>query len=313
MPPILPPAKHKVMSLLRRVRPYVLHLRPQTFPVAFLAALTGYALSPARAQGWALVTDLGLLFLLYGVLLWGGTNAFNSSQDGDTGPLNMLPKPPPVPAHLSAFGLTFKFLAVLGAGLISSRLGLLFLAAAVASVFYSARSKAAPRWQRGKDIPGLDMAINAGGFGLGSLLVGYCLTAAPLTPAVWLYGAGFTLAYWGGMPTSQLFQLSPTDTVATVPNYTAYVSGHRVLRLASAFFAAHALVLDALDLPHLGAASLVARLFWGAWLLLVVFSAGHSWQWAQAPFEQPYAKMLRQMTAMMGSQLCWTVYAWLSM
>ncbi|MGI4867803.1 MAG: hypothetical protein ACRYFZ_28055 [Janthinobacterium lividum] len=300
------------MKLLSRARPYVLHLRPQVFPVAFLAALTGYALSPARTHGWALVSDLSLLFVLYGVLLWGGTNAYNSGQDGDAGPLNMLPNPPPVPAHLSTFGLVVKALAVVGATLVSLRLGALFLAAALASVFYSGRSPQAPKWSRGKDIPGLDMAINAGGFGLGSLLVGYCLTPAPLTAAVWLYGAGFTLAYWGGMPTSQIFQLSPTDTVATVPNYTAYLSGHRVLQLASGFFAAHALVLAALDLPRLGTASAVAQALWGSWLLLVVFSAVHSWQWARAPFAQPYAKMMRQMTAMMGSQLCWTLYAWLS-
>ncbi|RYY12097.1 MAG: hypothetical protein EOO36_18030 [Cytophagaceae bacterium] len=276
------------MNFLSRARPYVLHLRPQSFPVAFLAALTGYALSPARARGWALGADLSLLFGLYGVLLWGGTNAYNSGQDGDTGPLNMLPNPPPVPPHLAAFGLVVKGLAMAGAALVSLRLGALFLTAAVASVFYSARSAQMPRWARGKDIPGLDMAINAGGFGLGSLLVGYCLTPAPLTATVWLYGAGFTLAYWGGMPTTQLFQMVPTDTAATVPNYTAALSGHRVLRLASGFFAAHVLVLAALDLPRLGAASAVT------------------------PFAQPYAKMMRQMTAMMSSQLCWTLYAWLS-
>jgi hypothetical protein len=300
------------MSFLRRVRPYWLHLRPQSFPVAFLAALTGYALSPTRAHGWAVGADLGLLFLLYGVLLWGGTNAFNSGQDGDTGPLGMLPDPPPVPPYLSAFGLVVKALAVLGASLVSLRLGALFLAAALASAFYSGRSRSVAGWQRGKDIPGLDMAINAGGFGLGSLLVGYCLTPAPLTPTIWLYGAGFTLAYWGGMPTSQIFQLTPTDTVATVPNYTAALSSARVLQLAGGFFTAHVLVLTLLDLPRLGSASLVAQLLWGMWLVLVVFSAVHSWRWASAPFEQPYAKMIRQMTAMMGSQLCWTMYAWLS-
>jgi 1,4-dihydroxy-2-naphthoate octaprenyltransferase len=300
------------MNWLSRVRPYWLHLRPQSFPVAFVAALTGYALSPARAHGLALLVDLGLLFLLYGVLLWGGTNAFNSGQDGDTGPLNMLPNPPPVPAHLSAFGLGMKLAAVLGAALVSWRLGALFAAAAAASVFYSGRARKSAAWRRGKDVPGLDMAINAGGFGLGSLLVGYCLTPAPLTVAVWLYGAGFTLAYWGGMPTSQLFQLKPTDTGATVPNYTAQLGGRRVLRLAAGFFAAHALVLILLDAPRLAGAPLVARGCWGLWLLLVLFSAAHSWRWARAPFAQPYAKMMRQMTAMMGSQLCWTIYAWLS-
>ena len=301
------------MSLLQRARPYWLHMRPQSFPVAFLAALTGYALSPARARGWALLPDLALLFLLYGVLLWGGTNAFNSGQDGDTGPLSMLPDPPPVPAHLSAFGLAAKLLAVGLATMVGARLGLLFLAAALASVFYSARSRSGVGLPRGKDITGIDNAINAGGFCLGSLLVGYCLTPAPLTPAIFLYGAGFMMAYWGGMPTSQLFQLAPTDTVATVPNYTAALSGPRILRLASVFFAAHVLILAALDMRHLATAAPTARLLWGAWLVLVIFSAVHSWRWARAPFAQPYPKMMRQMTAMMGSQLCWTVYAWLSL
>ncbi len=300
------------MEWVSRIRPYWLHLRPQAFPVAFVAALTGYALSPARAHGWALLLDLGRLFVLYGVLLWGGTNAFNSGQDGDTGPLNMLPNPPPVPAQLSAFGLAMKLLAVLGASLVSGRLGALFAAAALASWFYSARPRPASRWQRGKDVPGLDMAINAGGFGLGSLLVGYCLTPAPLTPLVWGYGVGFTLAYWGGMPTSQLFQLAPAAPGTAEPNYTSQLGGRRVLHLASIFFAAHAAVLLLLDGPRLAAASAAAQLGWGAWLGLVVFSAGYSWRWARAPFEQPYARMMRLMTAMMGSQLCWTLYAWLS-
>ena len=300
------------MDWVNRIRPYWLHLRPQAFPVAFIAALTGYALSPARAHGWQLLPGLGLLLLLYGVLLWGGTNAFNSGQDGDTGPLNMLPNPPPVPPHLSAFGLVMKGLAVLGAALVSGRLGVLFAAAALASAFYSGRSKPVGHWQRGKDVPGLDMAINAGGFGLGSLLVGYCLTPAPLTPLVWLYGAGFTLAYWGGMPTSQLFQFTPATTGDVRPNYTSQLGGQRVLRMACGFFAAHALLLSGLDVPRLLAAPPVARLCWALWLVLVVFSAVHSWQWAWAPFEQPYAKMMRQMTAMMTSQLCWTAYAWLS-
>jgi len=300
------------MKLLPAVRPYWLHLRPRSFPVAFLAALTGYALSPARRQGWALAADLMLLFFLYGVLLWGGTNAFNSGQDGDTGPLTMLPHPPPVPVHLSTFGVALKGLAVVWASLLSVRLGVLFGLAALASVFYSARPRGAAAWRRGKDLPGVDLALNAGGFGLGSLLVGYCLTPAPLTPTLLFYGVGFTFAYWGGMPTSQVFQLTPADTVSTVPNYTAAVSAPRVLRLASVFFAAHVLVLTALDSTRLIGASLPAQVAWGAWLLLVLSSAVHSWQWAQAPFVQPYLKMMRQMTAMMASQLSWTLYAWLS-
>ena len=78
------------------------------------------------------------------------------------------------------------------------------MAATVLSIYYS--WKKIPESRR-KEIPGIDMAINAVGCGIGSILIGYSFAA----PAIldWqplLVGIGFSIALFGGLPTTQIFQ-----------------------------------------------------------------------------------------------------------
>ena len=81
---------------------YVIHMRPKTFLPSFVFALTGYALNPDKTH-W--LTDLPMLFLIYSVLLFGGTCALNTHVDRDAGPLNFLENPPPRPKYLGHFGI----------------------------------------------------------------------------------------------------------------------------------------------------------------------------------------------------------------
>ena len=293
---------------MKELSSYIAHMRPKSFPVTFFSALTGYAISPGKATSWeGILFDLSLLFILFSVLIWGGTNAFNSGQDGDEGSLNLLPDPPPVPKHLSQFGILLMLAAIALSSIKGWPLVLLSTIALILSLFYSWKN---PYFRRGKDIPVIDMLINAGGFGLCSILMGYFLTPSRLTGEVWIIGAGFTFAYWGGMPTSQIFQLKAGEATS---NYTSIVTPSRFLKQGAVFFTLHLLTLGMLVIP--GWRELISEplrfSFWLGWIILVAIGSIHSLWWSRSPFTDPYKRMMRQMTIMMGSQVCWTAYAWL--
>lgn len=289
-------------------RAYFLHTRPQTYAVTFFAAFTGYALSPFKPITLLeTVIDLAALLLLFSICLWGGTNAFNSGQDGNDGPLTLLPEPPPVPKFLSGFGLILMIAAVLLANLISFRLAVLTFIGVALSVYYSWKNY---YFRRGKDIPVLDMLINTVGFGLCSILFGYMLTKAPITKELFGIGLGFTFAYLGGMPTSQIFQLPAQKTKQK--NYTSLFGESTILKMGSVFFLLHLtfLLFFYTDLPFLKT-NIPALVCWVSWIILVLIAATHSFWWSREPFKNPYNRMNRQMILMMTSQVLWTIYAWL--
>lgn len=232
--------------------------------------------------------------------MWGGANAFNSSQDGDTGPLNLLPHPPPVPKRLAAFGLAW-----MGAGvLLSLAKGLpafgLTLLGFCASVYYS---WVQPYWKRGKELPGLDILINAGGCGLGSVLAGYAFTSGAWNARVVWVGIAFTVAIFGGLPTSQIFQLAPDHPGAREKNYTSWLGAKRTLRVGAVLILLHLAILVWVS------GGFVPSLFFGAWFGLAAAGALHSFLWSFSPFVKPYARMLRQFVLMSLSQVAWIVFA----
>src|SRR5262249_2195498 len=83
---------------------YFAFTRPRSIPVTLAMAMTGWLASPAHGLS-RLAADVAFLVIVHSVLLWGGTNSFNSAEDRDEGPVNLLPHPPPMPRHLGAFGL----------------------------------------------------------------------------------------------------------------------------------------------------------------------------------------------------------------
>lgn len=290
------------------MKAYFIHTRPQSYLVTFFAVITGYALSPEKpGDPFDILTDLCLLFVIFSILLWGGTNAFNTGQDGNEGPLTLLPDPPPVPKHLSLFGISLMLFAVILAYTVSLRLTVWTSIGLALSVFYSYKNKF---FRRGKDIVVVDMLINTIGFGFCSILFGYMLTPAPITTELLFTGAGFTFAYLGGMPTSQIFQLN--GVTDTTKNYTTLLGVRGVLRAGAFFFLCHILFL-ALAYTDIGflMSAPVALTCWLGWCILVALSAIHSYWWSFSPFTEPYKRMNRQMLLMMGSQVLWTIYAWI--
>ena len=289
-------------------RHYLAFLRPRTFVPTFLLALTGYAASPARPSALgAVAADLVLLFLVYSVLLWGGANAFNSSQDRDEGPVNLLPNPPPIPPRLALFGVAMNVLAVPFAALRGARPAALVACAVVVSIFYSLRG--AP-WRRGKEIGVVDNAINATGSGFVAIMLGYLFTPAPVDARILLLAAAFTIAIFGGVPTSQIFQLDPRDTYASARNYASLLGAKTTLRVGALLFVAHVAFVLVMGWPAPARAPVAALL--GGWAILALVASVHSWWWAREPFRDPYRRMTRQLGMMMTSQTLFTIAAWIA-
>ncbi len=290
---------------------YVAYLRPRAFVPCWLCTLTGYALSPSRPES-ALeqLGDLAWLFSTYSVLLWGGTNALNSSQDRDEGPVNMLPNPPPLPPYLGLFGLAVMGLGIGLSALKGPRAVGLALVAVFLSIYYSVKLPGLGR--RGKEVPGVDILINSIGFGLHAVLLGYSATPAPWALDVFWVGSAISVMCWGGIPTSQVFQLKPEDTVGTAHNFSAWLGPRRVLLLGPVFFMAHLVLLGlytVLRQPEI-LRQPVPLVLWLGWLAALTAAALHSLWWARSPFQHSYQRMLRHMLFVLAGQTCWTAAAW---
>lgn len=279
---------------------YLAYMRPRTFPITFVFALTGYVLAPTHARGPSLAADLAFLFLVYSVLGWGGSNAFNSAEDQDTGPVNLLPDPPPRPARLGAFGLAcgVAAIAVALAWPGKARTAPCVVLAGLLSVAYSYRG--AP-FRRFKEVGGLDALTHALGCGPLAIALGWS-AAAPLDASFAWPALGFFLAFLGGYPTTQIFQLAPGETYATGRNVTSLLGTPRALVASALAFAGHVAVLG----WAAGAAALRSApyLVWGS---LVGAAAVHALAWSARPWHAPYRRMQIQLGLMMTSHVAFLV------
>jgi hypothetical protein len=279
-----------------RLADYFAYTRPRSIPVTMVMAATGWLASPEHARSASrIVADVSFLIVVHSVLLWGGTNAFNSAEDRDEGPVNLLPNPPPLPPHLGRFGIASMLAAVGAASLRGWRCVVLCALAVALSIFYSWRG--AP-WRRGKEIPGVDNLINASGCGFGSFALGWCTTGAPVTASMIYLGVAWTVCLFGGMPTAQIFQLKPGESVATARNWTSWLGATRTLRLGAVFFAAHFMLVARV------ASLQLATFVWGAGIIAGMV---HSAWWSRAPFIDPYRRMVRQMALLTIAQLAWAL------
>jgi 4-hydroxybenzoate polyprenyltransferase len=281
---------------MSRLADYVAFTRPRSIPVTLAMALTGWLASPVRGHAVTDLGDLAFLVVVHSVLLWGGTNAFNSAEDRDDGPVNLLPDPPPIPPNLGAFGLMLMGAAIGLAALRGPTCVALVACAVALSIYYSWRG--AP-WRRGKEVVGVDNLINACGCGLGSFSLGWCTTGAVLSASAIYLGLAWTVCLFGGMPTAQIFQLRqlrPGDRA----NWTSWLGAARTLRLGAVLFALHLALVAPVSRWGLG------TLVWAAGVSAAI---AHSAWWSRAPFTHGYARMLRQMTLLTTAQLAWAIGA----
>ena len=135
-----------------------------------------------------------------GGLLNGGTLAINSAFDKDEGDIGYLREPPPVPAHLFAFGMA---LLVLG-GVLSLQLPAGFTAAYGACFLLSVLYSVPPF--RFKAVAGVDWLINMIGFGTLTPYAGWALTGRPLDRPAVLVFAAFAPLFAALYPLTQLYQ-----------------------------------------------------------------------------------------------------------
>lgn len=182
--------------------PYVLHLRPRAWfivtahmSVGFLLA-NGLDLTGGRLGRWALAA------LAWGVLGNGSTLAINSAFDRDEGDIGYLDAPPPVPRYLALFALALMVLGIPIALMLGYRFSVVYGICLVMSLLYSV-----PPF-RFKARAGLDVLINAVGFGGLTIYAGWAAVARPLVAPIVNVVVAFFCFFTGFYPLTQIYQMA---------------------------------------------------------------------------------------------------------
>lgn len=182
---------------------YLLHLRPREWPIVAGHALFGFALaipvSSELGERWGTALLGTFLFV---ICLNGGTLAINSAFDRDEGDIGYLDAPPPPPRHLFAFGAALMALGqIVTLLLLPALFSAVYAACLVMSVLYSVPPF---RW---KAVAGLDLVINAAGFGVLTPLAGWALSGVPLAAWAIIILLGFGPLFAALYPLTQFYQL----------------------------------------------------------------------------------------------------------
>ncbi len=224
------------MISAREIRAAGQLMRPAQWPILSGQLAVGMILALGtgglRPDQWP---TLALAWVCWVILLNGGTLAFNSAYDQDTGPVAYLASPPPPPPWLARFALGMMLTgAVLGTLCISTPFGLLLLGCTILSWLYSH-----PRC-RWKSKPGLDLVVNILGYGAGTTAAGILSGLAAIsfrpTPAGklgWIV-AGFGLLFGSFYPLTQIYQ-HHEDTARGDRTLATALGIRRVLNVALIF------------------------------------------------------------------------------
>ena len=182
-----------------RAMPYLLHLRPLEWPIMTAHFLLGALLATGR--GLPLKPSL-LGWLVFVVLLNGGTLAINSAFDQDEGDIGYLKSPPKPPEHLLGFS-TALLAASAGLGWFLPRpFFWINLACVAMSLLYSVppvRLKARAGW---------DLLVNCLGFGMLTPMAGWALTGRPFNTGILAVSAGFACLFATLYPMTQIYQVA---------------------------------------------------------------------------------------------------------
>lgn len=181
---------------------YLVYLRP-VFLIIFLfhmviGLVAGLLLFPG--------TRLDNLAFLIGVLAWaillnGGTLALNSYYDKDEHDVAWLKAPSTLPKYLNLFGLALMLLGWAISYLINMGFFLAYSVCFILSILYSA-----PPF-RFKSKLGLDVLINAIGYGALTFYAGYALLDLPLTPQILAVISLIFLSFLQAVPYTQIYQI----------------------------------------------------------------------------------------------------------
>ncbi|MCP4574417.1 MAG: UbiA family prenyltransferase [bacterium] len=253
--------------------------RPRQWPILSTQLAVGVLLAAPAGSPWPAggpqPGPLAAAWLAWVVLLNGGTLAFNSAHDRDTGPVAYLSRPPVPPRGLASWSLGAMILgAAAGALGVGTMFGLVVAGCLALSVLYSHRRT---RW---KSRPGLDLAVNVVGYGGGTTLAGLLAGraagwAGDSSAGIW-FVAAFALLFGSFYPLTQIYQAA-ADRARGDRTLATALGARRslVLAMVLALAAGSALALGF----RVGGAT--ARTSWplGAVALWILHLA---WWWRQA-------------------------------
>lgn len=282
-------------------------MRPKAFPLSFIFVLTGYALNPDKSQ---FLRDLPLLFLVYSILLYGGTTALNTHYDNDEGPLNFLENPPPKPKFLGKFGIAAMVLGIVISYFVSTIFFYCSLAAFPLSILYNMRVP--PLRYRGKEYGGLDSLINALGCGIIAVLMGASVSGQAIQPRTYMIGLAYTITVLGSYPATQIFQLKPDDTYEKARNFSTLFGASNALKIGAIFLAIGlgvVLCVIQTDLQNTGWEW--RQLFYVPFVFLFARGIFKFVTWSRHPFRDPELNYRPTIMSFLIARLFWIAAEWL--
>ncbi len=286
---------------------YLIHMRPKTFLPSFVFVLTGYALNPDKSR-WML--DVPMLFLIYSVLLFGGTCALNTHVDRDVGPLNFLENPPARPPWLGHFGIACM---LLGCALAACYGVYPLLCAVVALILSYAYSGRVPglKW-RGKEVGGVDLFIDAAGCGIVGIILGASIAGIEPSLRTWVISVLFTITVGGSYAATQIFQLKAHDTYQSARNFSSLLGAARALRVGALMLLAGFAGIVTLLVPEYRAGGIgLGQLgFYLGFAGLFLWGTVQCLLWSRAPFENATPQFKSVIYTLLAARLLWIVAEW---
>jgi 4-hydroxybenzoate polyprenyltransferase len=180
--------------------PYLLHMRPRSWPIVATHAGVGVVLGLATGPAPGAACRAPLALLAWAVLLNGGTLALNSAFDRDTDDIGYLDSPPPPPPHLAAYGIGAMLLGGVVSCVISPLFALAYGISLVMSLAYSCpplRLKARAGW---------DILINTAGYGALTVFAGWAAVRSETPRLILLIAAGYAALFACLYPLTQVYQ-----------------------------------------------------------------------------------------------------------
>ena len=279
-----------------RLMPYLLHLRPLEWPIMTAHFLLGALL----AGGWHLPLRASLLgWLVFVILMNGGTLAINSAFDQDEGDIGYLKAPPKPPERLLAFSIVLLAASAALGWLLPRPFFWINLTCIAMSILYSVppvRLKARAGW---------DLLINCLGFGMLTPLAGWALTGRPFTAGILAVSLAFASLFATLYPMTQIYQVDEDRQ-----------RGDRTLVIRLGIGSSLGLATGSMLLAHLGfawGALQLHRAPWGmlvslgAWLAVLIPWMARGRHWSR---DQHEAGMYRGLVAWAVTDLSLLILLW---
>ncbi len=280
---------------------YLLHLRPLEWPIMTAHFFLGTLL----AAGWPLAKGSFSAWVIFVVLMNGGTLALNSAFDQDEGDIGYLKAPPKPPKYLAHFGYVL-LAASLGWSLVFIRVkpgGHYFFEIVMTCVLMSILYSVPPI--RLKARAGWDLLINCVGFGFFTPMAGWVFTGRGLESALMSLCIGFGLLFAALYPLTQIYQVEEDTARGDQTLVIRFGVGTSLTYAIIATFSAHFWFAWACLKAHANPLYLLISLV--AWLgLLIPWRL--RWQKISAP--QAEAGMYRGLAAWAITDISVLVLLW---